>query len=114
MPPLSHDFINVFAGPDAQLRCADLEACFFRHLSNGGVRERFIPFTATGDRLPVTGVLGTLEEQDLQRYYEFCGYPFLCRQFRGKIKCYRVMQVPVGTPVRSKTRFVRFRAISGA
>src|ERR1035437_1191565 len=63
--PLRVNLINVFRLPVGQRVLPDIQPGFFAHLAYRRLNQRFFGVTAAGDRLPIAGMIGTLQQQHL-------------------------------------------------
>src|SRR5687768_935775 len=66
VPPYRIDFPDVAQVPLGELVARGVDAGFLAHLADRGLPQRLALVLAARDRLPVSGVIGSLEQQHLE------------------------------------------------
>src|SRR5688500_4229627 len=70
VPPYGIDFPDVAQVPFGELVARGVDAGFLAHLADRGLSQRLALVLAPCDRLPVSGMIGALEQQHLERRVE--------------------------------------------
>src|SRR5665647_378469 len=64
--PVRIDLIDVLRLPVGQRVLPDIQPGLFAHLAYRRLSQRFFAVSAAGDRLPIAGMIGALQQQYLQ------------------------------------------------